>query len=772
MTMSAPLEGLRVVDCSWGTAGPRATGMLADAGADVVWVELPGGDPWRRALPAAASVFNRGKRSRVLDLTRDDGRAALFELVAAADVFVESWRPGVADRLGVGYAALHERHPALVYCSISGFGADDPRRDVPGHEALVHALAGTMAEQPGHRDGPIFEGLPFASIGAAYLALIGTLAALYRRDDDGWGRHVETSLLDGALAYFSMLWGESDATPPGPTLKAQGTTRIITRTFLCADDRYVGVHTGAVGAFGRLMCVLGLDDRIPPSESGLDMGMPLTAEQVAILDTEIHDIFRARSCGEGVALLRDADVCAIEHLQPCEAFDRPQVRHNGMVTTVDDPVLGPVEQVAPAAKFARTPMRVRGRAPRVGEHDGATFTDTTRSHATPSTPPDTRPLLEGLKILDLGAYYAGPYSSRLLADLGADVVKLEPVVGDPLRGIERPFASAQAGKRSIAANLKDPELASAVRGLLAWADVVHHNQRPGAAERLGLGAESAHAANPELVYLYAPGWGSSGPDMMRQSFAPMMSGYAGIGFECAGEYNPPIWPSGNEDPGNGLLGAVAVLMALLQRRRGGGGQVVENPQLNATLAHMAHAVRGDDGTVIGAHRLDPLQLGVGAFERLYETADGWVCVVAFGAAQRAALGAVAGVDVAGMTDPDADGDGDVVGLRIAAAFATRKTDEVLDELTAAGVPAAVPVAPQMSAFMCDPEQRRLGRVAEVHDPERGGVRELAHLLRVSDAATVPHQLAPALGEHTDSVLRDVGYGREQIEALRARGVIR
>ncbi len=770
--MPGPLEGLRVVDCSWGAAGPRATGMLADAGADVIWVEPPAGDAWRRALPAAASVFNRGKRSRVLDLTRPDGRDALCELVAAADVFVESWRPGIADRLGVGYAVLHERNPALVYCSISGFGVDDARRDVPGHEALVHALAGTMAEQPGHRDGPIFEGLPFASIGAAYLALIGTLAALYRRHDDGWGRHVETSLLDGALAYFSMLWGESDTTPGGPTLKSQGSTRIVTRTFLCADDRYLGVHTGAVGAFGRLMRVLGLDDRIPPSESGLDMGMPLTPEQVTILDTEIHDLFRSRSCGEWVALLRDADVCAIEHLQPCEVFDSPQARHNGMVVIVDDPVLGPVEQVAPAAKFTRTPMRVLGPAPRVGEHGGATFADPTGSPATPSSPPDTRPLLDGLKILDLGAYYAGPYSSRLLADLGADVIKLEPVVGDPLRGIERPFASAQAGKRSIAANLKDPDLGPAVRGLLAWADVVHHNQRPGAAERLGLDADAAHAVNPELVYLYAPGWGSSGPDMMRQSFAPMMSGYAGIGFECAGEYNPPIWPSGNEDPGNGLLGAVAVLMALYHRRRGGGGQVVENPQLNATMAHMAHAVRTADGTVVGAHRLDPLQLGVGAFERLYETADGWVCIVAFDAEQQAALGALAGVDVGLGADSDDEVDDYSVGLRLAEALSARKTDEVLDELIFAGVPAAVPVGHQMSAFMRDPEQRRLGRVAEVPHPDKGAVRELAVLLRVSHTDTVPHRLAPALGEHTDALLHELGYDLEQIDALRARSSIR
>jgi crotonobetainyl-CoA:carnitine CoA-transferase CaiB-like acyl-CoA transferase len=198
--MPGPLEGLTIVDCSRGAAGPRATGILADYGADVVWIEPPGGDPWRRERPAATSVFNRGKRSAVLDVAEDPDLQRLFSLIDGADVFVESWRPGVAGGFGLGWDDLHERNPRLVYCSISGFGTSGPHRDLPDYEALVHALVGTMAEQAGHREGPIFQGLPFASIGAAYLALIGVLGALLRRDEDGRGRRVETSLWDGALA--------------------------------------------------------------------------------------------------------------------------------------------------------------------------------------------------------------------------------------------------------------------------------------------------------------------------------------------------------------------------------------------------------------------------------------------------------------------------------------------------------------------------------------------------------------------------------------------
>ena len=252
-----------------------------------------------------------------------------------------------------------------------------------------------------------------------------------------------------------------------------------------------------------------------------------------------------------------------------------------------------------------------------------------------------------MRILDLGAFFAGPYASRLLADLGADVVKLEPLHGDQLRGLDRPFGSAQANKRAIAVDLKQPAGQAIARRLAAEVDIVQHNLRPGVAERLGLGYDDLRAENPALVYAYAPGWGTTGPDIQRQSFAPLMSGYVGANFEVAGQFNPPLFPLGNEDPGNGLVGAAGMLMALLHRARGGAGQLVEHPQLNATMAHVAHIVRREDGEVLGAQRLDPLQLGHGALDRLYETSDGWVCVAASAEKHLAALSEALGLDLAG-----------------------------------------------------------------------------------------------------------------------------
>jgi crotonobetainyl-CoA:carnitine CoA-transferase CaiB-like acyl-CoA transferase len=280
--MVGPLDGLRVVDCSRGIAGPRAGGIFADYGADVIRVEPTGGDPWRGDLAVPYSVFNRGKRSVCIDLKTSEGREEMFELLATADVFLESWRPGVAESLGLSYSAVHERLPGVVYCSITGWGSDGPQRDIGGYEALVHAAVGTMGEQFGHRDGPIYEGLPFASIGAASLVAIGGLAAIYRRMEDKVGRHVETSLVDGALAYLSITWGDRE----GPGHPFAGSHRLVGRNLRCSDDLYVSIHTGAVGAFGRLMKLIGLDDRILPSESGIDMGMPLEPWQSELLHKE------------------------------------------------------------------------------------------------------------------------------------------------------------------------------------------------------------------------------------------------------------------------------------------------------------------------------------------------------------------------------------------------------------------------------------------------------------------------------------------------------
>src|ERR1035441_5457678 len=224
--MTGVAEGLRVIDLSWGTAGPMTTMLLADNGAEVIRGERPGGA--RFGEVEGGRVWPRGKRSAILDLTVPDDRAVLTRLASAADVVVESFRPGVADHLGVGYEHLRQLNPGLIYCSITGYGRGTPSADRPGYDALVAARCGLQWEARGgygspmhrvlgldapsalvqpsaaiaigsDRDGPIFPATAAPSVGAAYLATLGISAALVARHRTGRGQRVDTSLMQGVL---------------------------------------------------------------------------------------------------------------------------------------------------------------------------------------------------------------------------------------------------------------------------------------------------------------------------------------------------------------------------------------------------------------------------------------------------------------------------------------------------------------------------------------------------------------------------------------------
>ena len=362
------LDGVTVADLSWGRAGPMATGLLADHGAAVVRVEPPGGDPYRSLVSRAA--YDRGKQSLMLDLRSDQGRDALHHLLAGADVLVESWQPGVAEAWGLGYDALHVLYPRLVYCSISAYGLDGSARDRPGYESLVAARTGVMASAEPGAD-PVYPGVPIAGIGAALLAVIGIMAALVVREDTGAGQRVDTSMLDGALSFLNMFWEQLENLPDEAYRPRSPTRRFMMASMRCGDGEYLGVHTGANGSYGRLMEALGLSDRVAPAPGNREKSVPLTDEEAEIVTTDVPRLFASRPRSYWLEQLRAHDVCAIPVLRPCEVFDQPQAVHNGIVVSLDDPELGPLEQVGVAARMGGAPGAVRGHAPRPGEHTDA-----------------------------------------------------------------------------------------------------------------------------------------------------------------------------------------------------------------------------------------------------------------------------------------------------------------------------------------------------------------------------------------------------------------
>jgi crotonobetainyl-CoA:carnitine CoA-transferase CaiB-like acyl-CoA transferase len=361
------LDGLSVVDFSWGRAGPFASGQLADHGADVVKVEPPGGDPFAPFVTRAA--YDRGKRSIVVDLAMAEGLEIALRLVDGADVVLESWRPGVAERLGLGFTELSERCPRLVYCSITGAGTEGDDVDHAGYESLVAARTGLMADRLQPDGEPVYPGVPLAGMGAGLLAVIGIGAALVARESTGRGQLVETSMVDGVLAFMTMFWETLENLPDASAPSALAPSRrLLVGSFICGDGEYLGVHTGANGSHARLMTAMGLADRVPPAPGNREKTVPLNPEEQEIVVREVPKLFASQPRAYWEQRLLAADVTAIPIHRPTEVFDEAQVAHNDATVRVRDVELGELEQVGVAARLSDTPGAVRSGAPPPGAH--------------------------------------------------------------------------------------------------------------------------------------------------------------------------------------------------------------------------------------------------------------------------------------------------------------------------------------------------------------------------------------------------------------------
>jgi crotonobetainyl-CoA:carnitine CoA-transferase CaiB-like acyl-CoA transferase len=364
--MAGPLEGIRVVDLSWGIAGPLGVLLLAEHGADVVKVEPPGGDPFRAY--DGARVWNRSRRSLTVDLKNDEGRDVMRRLLASADVLVESFRPGVMERLGFGYETVHADLPRLIYLSVPAYPDGHRLARRAGYDALVQASSGQMWEQPGWRLGPIFLHMPMPSMGAFFLVSIGITTALIARESTGEGQHVETSLFQGALLYTTQIWQHLEKST-AQTHELMGKTYPPgvhqPMIFECANDEWI--HVSVMSGLPPLKSmdeILELDDA-PDSMTFLT----LPPEEREKFTVQRREKFKVWKRDELVAAFLANNHAAEAIIPMAEAFAHPQVIANEMVATVDDPDLGPTTQMGVPIHMLGTPGAIRGPQPRPGEHN-------------------------------------------------------------------------------------------------------------------------------------------------------------------------------------------------------------------------------------------------------------------------------------------------------------------------------------------------------------------------------------------------------------------
>jgi len=366
------LEGIRVVDLSQNIAGPHCTQLLADLGADVVKIEPPAGDPARRWGPPFWGEdsplflsFNRNKRSVALDLKKDEAREALWRLVDTADVFVQAYRKGVADRLGFGYPEVAARRPGIVYVSVTGFGSKGPLAEAPGYDPLIQAYTGVMSVT-GYPDGPPARiGGSMVDVGTGVVTSMGVLAALRQRDQTGKSVHVESSLLAtslGAVAYHVQGYM---ATGHVPGRMGTGLAMIAPYEAFATTDGELMIAAGNQGIFERLCAALGLDDLVADSRFGTN------PDRVAHR-TELRPLVEAAT-----RVLSTAQLIAVlaEHRVPCAPIQDiaqvaadEQIRANGMIQSVEHPTIPDYEDVAFPVTFDGERPGAERPPPAIGQH--------------------------------------------------------------------------------------------------------------------------------------------------------------------------------------------------------------------------------------------------------------------------------------------------------------------------------------------------------------------------------------------------------------------
>jgi crotonobetainyl-CoA:carnitine CoA-transferase CaiB-like acyl-CoA transferase len=356
--MAFPLEGIRVLDMTIWQQGTYSTAMLADLGADVIKIEdLAAGD---YATPSVRELVNRNKRGLGLDLKQPGGAAALLQLARTADVLIEGFRPGVMARLGVGYDAVREANPRIVYCSLSGFGQTGPLRDQPGHDLNYGALAGVV-DQIGTADSPALSNLPIADLlGGTMNAVMGILAALFDAARTGQGRHVDVAIADGVLANAVLplaALNQHGHVPPA----GQGT---LTGGLACygvyrtADGRFVAVGALERKFWDALCRRLERDDLAALHRSG----NAATEERAR---AQLAAIFASQPLAHWSALFADGEACVAPVLRMGEAIAHPQFRARGMV--LQEGGSGPAQFGCPVKLSGFVPAAPRP-APRAGQH--------------------------------------------------------------------------------------------------------------------------------------------------------------------------------------------------------------------------------------------------------------------------------------------------------------------------------------------------------------------------------------------------------------------
>lgn len=739
--MTRPLDGLRVVDFGQWLAAPLVAAWLADAGADVVRVDPPGGPRW---VHSANAMLQRGKRSIVLDLTSDTDRAVAEQLVARADVVVEGFRPGVMDRFGLGAAAMTAAHPRLIYCSIPGFGADDPRAGVAAWEGVVEAAAGLYLfpgcapmNYVGDRTGePTFSALPLASAYGAFVAAHSIAAALIVRERLGAGQRIEVPLFDAAFELIGAGVMKTEQPRPATTRPKVTLQSPQLGHYRCADGRWLEL------CLFQDQHLRWFADAFLPQEH-IDDGMGDADRMLTDPDLQRRArqryarLLATRPAREWEIAINEESGASAALCQTAEEWltTDSHARDSGAVVEVEDPEHGTTAQAGFPLLMSSTPWRVSfPRHPLDADRD-AILAELAQP---PTAPPQSAPAasdaaapLAGITVLDLAQVLAGPTVARILAEYGAEVVKIHSFVDRQLAM----HLYTNSGKSSIMLDLKTADGMGVFRALSGDADIIVQNFTPGVAERMGIGEDTVRTYNPDVVYVSISAFGNAGYRGKWRGREQLGQGPTGIQVRVGGSGEPVMSPYPLNDYGSGNLGAFGGLLALYHRLRGGAGQHVRSSLTHSGTFLQIPFMVAHPGRVWD-EPAGPEAKGWGPHDRLYAGCDEWFYLCA-------PDGLDAVPELAGLAEDELE-----------AVLAARPAQAWVDRLVAAGIGAHVLV--DQSALMDDPVARSRGLVIERDHPGTGRVRMAGPSARLSATPARATRPAGRPGSDTRAVLDGLG----------------
>lgn len=371
--MTGALAGLRVLDLTRQMAGPYATALLADHGADVVKIEsLPNGDPSRwtgldhnDGNSPLYLMWNRGKRSVALDVRSERSRAVLDALVDWADVLVENFRPGVTERMGLGWEAVHRRNPRLIYCSVTGFGPSGPMADRPATDPLIQAMSGVLSVTGTEAEGPALVGVPIADYTGAMLAMQGILLAVIAREKTGEGQRVDTSLFGGLLSSLStrlaMYWSNGNE----PTRHGNAHSVVVPYQVFEAKDGQLMAGTWGPGDWPKFCAAVDRSDLVDDERFATN---ELRVRNRAALVEELVPVFAEQTVAHWTERFRDEGALLAPVLSIPQAIDHPQTEHLGLVQELTHPALGTVKAIRSPIFLSATDASLGHPPPLFGEH--------------------------------------------------------------------------------------------------------------------------------------------------------------------------------------------------------------------------------------------------------------------------------------------------------------------------------------------------------------------------------------------------------------------